>query len=214
MKLTLCYAPNTCALVPYVTLTEAGAEFDVKAVNFGKGEHHTPEYLGINPMHKVPVLVIDGQPLTENVAIQTFIARAYPAARLLPADPMEEIRAISFMAWCASGVHPFLSRVNNPPKVCAAPGSADSVKALAMEQLAGLFRIADDRLAGRDYVFGEFTAPDAYFFWCFRRAGQLGVPLSAFDNCNAHFARMQERPSVQKLLAFEKEVKEAFAKAA
>ncbi|MDB5864833.1 MAG: hypothetical protein JWO70_2639, partial [Betaproteobacteria bacterium] len=33
MKLTLYYAPMTCALVPYVTLTEAGAEFDVRDVN-------------------------------------------------------------------------------------------------------------------------------------------------------------------------------------
>lgn len=32
MKLTLCYAPRTCALVSYVTLTEAGAAFDVQKI--------------------------------------------------------------------------------------------------------------------------------------------------------------------------------------
>jgi hypothetical protein len=49
-----------------------------------------PEYLRLNPAHKVPALVIDGAPLTENVAIQMWGARDFPAARLLPADPMQE----------------------------------------------------------------------------------------------------------------------------
>ena len=31
----------------------------------------------MNPKHKVPVLLIDGEPLTENVAIQLFIARRF-----------------------------------------------------------------------------------------------------------------------------------------
>ena len=37
MKLTLYFAPMTCALVPFVTLTEAGAEFDVRSINTRTG---------------------------------------------------------------------------------------------------------------------------------------------------------------------------------
>ena len=118
MQLILYYAPNACSLVPYVTLTEAGASFEVHPLNFGESQHMTPEYLRLNPKHKVPVLAIDGAPLTENVAIQLWIARHFPAARLLPADPMQELHAISLLAWCASGIHPFLSRINSPPRVC------------------------------------------------------------------------------------------------
>src|SRR4029077_10119522 len=95
MQLILYYAPNACSLVPYVTLTEAGAPFEVRPLNFRKSQHMTPEYLRLNPKHKVPVLVIDGVPLTENVAIQTWIARNFPAAGLLPSDPMQELHAIS-----------------------------------------------------------------------------------------------------------------------
>jgi glutathione S-transferase len=71
-------------LVPYVALTEAGAPFEVRAVDFSKGKHLTAEFLHLNPQHKVPVLVIDGEPLTENVAILQWIAQRYPAAQLLP----------------------------------------------------------------------------------------------------------------------------------
>jgi glutathione S-transferase len=54
MPLILYYAPVTCALVPYVTLTEAGAAFEVRSLNFGKAQHLSLEYLALNPKHKVP----------------------------------------------------------------------------------------------------------------------------------------------------------------
>ena len=84
----------------------------------------------------------------------------------------------------------------------------------ATDALFENFQIADDMLTGREYFFDHFTAPDAHFFWCCRRATQLGVGLSDFPNVTAHFKRMQERPSVKKLLAYEKEVNEGFAKSA
>jgi len=61
---------------------------------------------------------------------------------------------------------------------------------------------------------GDFRAPDAYFFWCIRRATQFKLDMSAFPNVMSHFERMQTRPSVQKLLAFEKETIEGFKRAA
>ena len=68
---------------------------------------------------------------------------------------------------------------------------------------------SDELLAGRDFFFEHFTAADAHFFWCFRRATQFELDLSKFANCKAHFERMKTRPSVQKLLNFEKTVEVA-----
>jgi glutathione S-transferase len=214
MSLVLYYAPVTCALVPYVTLTEAGAPFEVRPLNFGKSQHMMPEYLAVNPKHKVPVLVVDGEPLSENVAIQIWIARNFPAARLLPASPWDELKAISLLAWCAAGMHPFVFRIFAPQRCCDLPGAADSVRRLAQEQLFENYRIADELLAGREFFFDHFTAADAHFFWCFRRGTQLGLDVSPFRNCLSHFERMKARPSVQKVLAYEAEVQGAFATAA
>ncbi len=205
MQLTLYYAPNTCALAPFVNLAEAGAAFDVHAMNFRKAEHMSPDYLAINPKHKVPMLVIDGERLTENVAIQVWIARQFPAAKLLPADPMGEIKAISLMGWFGSGIHPHLARINSPTKFCDAPGSEESVPRLAAKQLHENFKIADDLLKGREFFFDHFTAVDPYFFWCFRRATQFKLPLEQYSHCQAHFARIGERPSVRRVFAFETE---------
>jgi glutathione S-transferase len=214
MKLTLYYAPLTCALVPYVTLTEAGAAFDVRNVNTRGGDNHTPEFLAVNPKHKVPVLVIDGEPLTENIAIQIWIAREFPQARLLPAEPWTEIKAISLMAWFASTIHPHLTPNARPQNYCDLPGSEESVKRVGNKLLFEDLALADGLLAGREWFFEHFTAPDAYFFWCFRRAISFKLDVSGFKNCVAHFARVQQRPSVQKVIAYEKQVQEAFARAA
>lgn len=214
MEIVLYYAPITCALAPYITLTEAGAVFEVRALNLRQNQQHSAEYLKLNPKHKVPLLIVDGQPLTESTAIQVWIARNFPQARLLPSDHWQELRSLSLMSWCSSGIHPFLARINSPAKVCDAPNSADSVRRLAQAQLLENFQIADDLLAGRDFFFDHFTAPDAHFFWCMRRAKQFEIDFSSFKHCTAHFDRMSARPSVQKLLAFEKMVMDEFAKAA
>jgi glutathione S-transferase len=214
MDIVLYYAPVTCALAPYVTLTEAGANFEVRTLNFRKNQQNSPEYLKINPKHKVPLLIVDGKVLSESIAIQTWIARTFPQAGLLPTEPWQELQAMSIMSWCSGGIHPFLTRINSPPKVCDVPGTEDSVKRLATANLMELFKVADDMLAGRDYFFDRFTAPDVHFFWCQRRARQFGLELSQLANCDAHFNRILQRPSVQKVYAFEKSVQDEFAKAA
>jgi glutathione S-transferase len=214
MKIELYYAPATCALAPYITLTEAGVPFEPRAVNLRKGENRTPGYLALNPKHQVPVLVIDGEPITENVAIHFWINRNFPAAKLLPAAPMDEVKALSLLSFCSSGIHPFLARINAPARVCDMPGAEAAVTRLARELLFEKYQVAEGLLAGRDFFFDHFTAPDAHFFWCYRRGTQFNLDLSRFKHCTAHFERMQKRPSVQKLLAYEKDVLSDFAKVA
>jgi glutathione S-transferase len=214
MEIVLYYAPIACSLAPYITLTEAGAEFSVSTINMKKGQHKSAEYLKLNPKHKVPLLVVDGKPLSESAAIQMWIARNFPKAKLLPSDPWQELQAISLLSWCSSGIHPYLSRLNSPIGVCDSPGTEASVRKIAASALFENYQIADEMLAGREYFFDHFTAPDSHFFWCFRRGLQFDLDLSGFANCTAHFERMKTRPSVQKLLAFEKSVQAEFAKAA
>jgi glutathione S-transferase len=212
VKLQLYYAPSTCATAPYINLTEAAAEFDVRPLNPRKQQNRTPDYLALNPMHKVPTLIVDGQIITENVAIQVWIARNFPSAALLPTRPIDEIRAISLMAWFASEFHPHLSRVNSQIKYCEIPSAAGSIRDIAVKMLLENFRIADDLLAGRDFFFDRYTVVDGYFFWCVRRAIQLEISLAALTNCVAHLERMRKRASVQKLLSYEAEVQKEFAR--
>ncbi|MFM9883829.1 MAG: glutathione S-transferase family protein [Burkholderiales bacterium] len=206
MKLTLYYAPVACSLVPLISLHEAGAQFDVHPVSLKNGEQKKPEYLKVNPKGKVPALSVDGDILTENVAILSFLARSFPDAKLLPTDPKNSIKALSLMGFCGAGMHPPLTRINGPQRFCDVPGTEESVRKLALEEVIKNFKVADGILAGREWLFDHWTAVDAYFFWVWRRFGLFNIPIPSFPNYAAHGERMMKRASVQKAFALEKEV--------
>lgn len=210
MKITLYYSPYSEALVPYVALTEAGADFEVRPINPRKGEDRTPEYTRITPTQRIPAMTIDGKPLTEVVAMMYFIARAFPDAGLLPGNLDDEARAIALLTWCASGIHPHIQRLAHPARFCEAPGH-ESLKRQAITSLHKTFGVAEQRLEGHEYLFEHFTSADIYLFWCFRRASIAGAPLPArFPNCSAYYHRVEARASIQKVHAFERTVLDAF----
>jgi len=85
------------------------------------------------------------------------------------------------------------------------------VKRCAHKVMHENLAIAEDILDGREWFFDDFTIPDAYFFWCFRRAKQFELDVAVYANCNAHFDRVSRRPSVTEVLAFERETLAAFS---
>src|SRR6185503_13316432 len=48
MDIVLYYSPIACSLVPYITLTEANAKFEVRPVNLRKGQQNSADYLRLN----------------------------------------------------------------------------------------------------------------------------------------------------------------------
>ena len=202
MKLTLAFAPGACAVVPYILLTEAGADFQTRPVNLAKGENFSPEYLKVNPKGKVPALIVDGTVITENVAIHVWIDRQFPQAQLMPRDPMTYIQCLSFLGWCGSGIHPKLTQQARPERYCDLPGATDRVKQLGHEGMVEQYELAEELLEGKTWFFDN------------RRGAAFGNDLSRFKNCLAHRQRMEQRASVKALLAHEDQVKAEFAKSA
>ncbi len=72
-NLQLYFAPGACSFVPHVALeivkASTGTDFEPKLVKLHKGEQRTPEYLAMNADGQVPMVVADGQVLTQIVAI-------------------------------------------------------------------------------------------------------------------------------------------------
>ena len=209
-KLELFYSPTACSLVSYIALKEAGAPFEVHPINLGKKEHMSEKYLEINPKHRVPILVIDGEPLTENIAIILWIDQNFPNANLLPKDSMQRAQAISILAWCASGIHPALTPNALPQRYCDLPNTAENVKQCAQKLLTEYFSIAENMLRKKTWFFDSFSFADIYFFWCFRRAKQFDIDLNNFINFQSHFENMLTREYTQELIRFEQDILEKF----
>jgi len=60
-----------------LTAATVGVDVELINVNLLTGENKTPEFLKLNPLHSVPVLVDGDLVLTENRAIITYLASAY-----------------------------------------------------------------------------------------------------------------------------------------
>ena len=183
--LTLYFAPGSSSMAPHIALQELGVPFESRHLSFARNQHKDPAYLAINPEGKVPTLLIDGRPMTEVAGILFYLARAFPAARLLPAGDIEaEARIVSWMSFIAATVHPARRQGLGP-------------------QQAAL-RLAEIRLAGADWAVKTFSIADIHLFrlyWRYATAPDGDTAL--FPGLTRHYARMMAKPSVRRTIEIE-----------
>jgi glutathione S-transferase len=96
---TLYYAPGSASMVVHQALLEIGVPYRPEMVDLEKNAQRSPEYLRLNPMGKVPTLVIDGKPYFESAALLMILAERHPEAKLAP-PPGSELRA-AWYQWIA-----------------------------------------------------------------------------------------------------------------
>ncbi|WP_158292478.1 glutathione S-transferase family protein [Paracraurococcus ruber] len=184
--LTLYLSPGSSAMAPHIALHEIGQPFETRVLSFARRDHRDPAFLAINPDGKVPVLLVDGRPLTEVAGIFFYLARRFPAAGLLPEGGAEaEARVVSWMSFLAATVHP--ARRQGPDAARAA------------------YALAEQRLGGADWaVGGRLSIADIHLFRLFWRFRNASPPDGAlFPGLQAHHDRMMQRPAVQRTCAAE-----------
>ncbi|XP_070821009.1 glutathione S-transferase theta-2 [Chaetodon trifascialis] len=84
----------------------------VRAVALRKGEHRTPEFTKLNPMQKVPVMVVNGFVLTESDAIMKYLATKYDIPEhWYPRQPERRARVDEYTAWHHNNTRPHATKV-------------------------------------------------------------------------------------------------------
>ncbi len=202
----LYFAPGACSFVPHVALEAAKAEFEPKLVKLHRGEHRTPEYLAMNPNAQVPVLVVDGKPLTQIVAICDYLDRRFPQAGFLPAEPWERAQALSQLAWMNSTPHPTMTRVFFPERYAESEAGHDEVKRRAAEELRGCLERVQGMIRGANpYWFGSRVSfHDAYAFTLLRWGGYAGIDPNALPVYKAYVDRVMQAGPVKAAMARER----------
>lgn len=200
MKLELYFAPGACSFVPHVGLeavkAATGQDFEPKLVKLHKGEQRTPEYLALNPNGQVPVLVVDGKPLNQIVAICDFLDRSFPKAGLLPAEPWARAQALSQLAWMNNTVHPTFTRIFRSADFAESEAAQAEVKKTAQARYRKLLERIQDWTAGASpYWFGAGITPhDAYAFTLLRWGGYAGIDPKSLPAYLAYVERVMQAP--------------------
>jgi len=208
--LQLYFAPGACSFVPHVGLetirAATGAAFEPKLVKLHRGEHKTPEYLAMNPNGQVPVLVADGKPLAQIVAICDFLDRSFPQAGMLPAETWARAQAMSQLAWMNNTVHPTFTHVFRSGDFAESEAAQADVRRVAAARFRGyLERIQTWIASASPYWFGpRITFHDAYAFTLLRWGGFAGVDPASLPAYNAYIERVMAAAPVAAVLERER----------
>ncbi len=91
MALTFYYGSGSpFAWRVWLALEHKKIPYEMKTISFSSGELEKPEFLAVNPRHKVPVIVDDGFALYESNAIVEYLEEKYSSGeRLFPADTQQ-----------------------------------------------------------------------------------------------------------------------------
>ncbi|TMJ48085.1 MAG: glutathione S-transferase [Alphaproteobacteria bacterium] len=185
-----------------IFLAEKGLSVPMEPVNLGALEHKTAAYTAINPLQRVPALVLDdGTVITESMAICRYFEGLRPEPPLFGRGGREEAlvemwnRRIELNLYEAVSavfrhLHPAMREMENQIPEW---GEANKPRAIAL--LALLDRELADRpyLAGEHYSVADITGLVAVDFM---KPAKLEVP-EEFANLRRWHAQVTARPSAK-----------------
>jgi len=206
VMLTLYFAPGACSRASLIALEESGLPFEAKRVDTANGEQRSEAYRAINPKGRVPALATEKGVLTETPAILAYIAAIAPAAGLAPLDdPFEFARLQAFNSYICSTVHVNHAHGRRASRWAGDVAAHEAMKAKVPETMAESFALIEDGMFAGPWVMGErYSVADPYLFVMTGWLPSDDVDPARFPKVADHYARMLERPAVQRALAQEK----------
>ena len=191
--LTLYHAfPSRSSIVRWM-LEEVGEPYDLEILRLAGGEQSEPAYLAVNPMGKVPALKHGDVVITEAAAICTYLADAFPQAKLNV--PIGDPRRGVYLKWLFFGpgcLEPAITdkaypRVQQPRRSTLGYGDYD----LVMDVLTAA-------VAKGPYLMGEqFTAADVVIGSTLRW-GMMFDLLPKRAEFLDYVGRLGERPALKR----------------
>lgn len=207
--LTLYHFPGACSQVCVFALEHADLPYELRLVDLKSNEQAQPAYAAISALGKVPALVIDDVVLTENAAIQTYIAELRPQAGLFPLDasPLAGGRQQAGLSFCGGTLHPIVRGLANPSRITdgATHSDIDGVRRKATYLANKSFGYAEKHLASADWWLGSWSVIDVYLNWAVSVAASAGFDFTPFPMLRGLRARLMAQPAFQRMLTIDEQ---------
>lgn len=182
-------------------LAEKGVEIVREEVDLAGFAHRSADFTGVNPLQRVPALVLDdGTVICESLAICRYLEALHPDPPLFGADPVEiglvtmwerrvEFGLMSAVAAVFRHGHPGMAAYEEPQVAAWADVNRPRIR----EALAFL----DERCARSPFLVGErFSVADitALVSLDFMRVIKVGIP-DELTALRSYHERLKARPS-------------------
>ena len=188
------YPPSGNCYKIRLLLAQLGMPYERVEWDTFKGETRTPEFLGINPAGKVPVLETeDGELLPESNAILFYLAEGTP---FLPDESLERAQALRWMSFEGSVLQPNLAVARFVVKFLEMTDEHQEM--LREKQKAGYvaLEIVEGHLAEHDFLVGDrYTIADVSLYAYTHVAHEGGFDLRPFPATRAWLGKISSQPS-------------------
>lgn len=194
--LTLYFAPRSRGFTALWLLEELGVPYHLESFDLNAERHKQPDYLALNPMGKVPLVLDGGIPVSETGAIAIYLSDKYRTTPLSPALDAPERAA--FLRWVL-----FSSGVMEPAYGEKFFKWTVPARSVAWGSFDDMMRVLTDGLSPGPYLLGDtFSAADVVVGATARFGVMFGV-IPKDGPVAAYVTRLTERPAFQRAAAIE-----------
>ena len=190
-----------------ILLEELGAEYNVVQCNIGRGDQFTPEFLKMNPNHRMPVLVDrdpkgGGEPIVvfESGAIMLYVAEK--EGKFFPQDTRTKSAVTEWLIWQMANQGPKLGECGHFRRLGDKQGDQSYAVRRFTDEANRLYGVLNNRLYESPHLAGkEYTIADMICYpWTVNWKAQ-GQDIEEFKYFKRWFEEIGARPAVQKGLA-------------
>jgi GSH-dependent disulfide-bond oxidoreductase len=190
-----------------IMLEETGLPYEAHLVDIMQDESWTPEFLSLNPNGKIPAILDPdgpgGRPLAlfESGAILVYLAEK--TGRLLPADPGLRYETLQWVMFQMAAIGPMFGQVGFFHRFAGREYEDKRPLQRYVAESKRLLGVLDARLAGRDWIMGDYSIADvATLGWVrnligFYEARDL-VEFDTLEHVPAWLDRGLARPTVKR----------------
>ena len=100
------YWRSSAAYRVRIALNLKGVDYEQRPINLAAGEQKAADYRAVNPQGLVPLLEIDGQRITQSLAIIVYLDQTIADPPLMPRDPAEGAHVRAMALTIACDIHP------------------------------------------------------------------------------------------------------------
>ena len=183
---------------------QAHIDLEIVPVDLTKGEQMKPEFLALNPNHKIPTLVDGDFVLWESTAIMFYLAELKPRSKLIPKDRHERTHMYKWITWNLSELSPacVILQFERFVKKLLNLGDPDpNAVAKGEENFHRFAKVLNAHLAGREWLVGDgITLADHHIASSLVHAEASSMPLAGYDHIRSWLARVYGTKAWKKAL--------------